>query len=243
MWLQIIYFQFSTLHQQIYLFNILHSPYSKHYAPLYSGVMLDKGDLHLGNQRGPIISWETHLLWSVFHCCLLFASTCVYTIWWSTFHGPSQLGEERKILHWPPRDSVCRKREWKANWNDFSAYYYCCDCTVCHIIMPVSLFFFLFALKAPVLLLIALASLRHSLANKAPWNWKVNWNWMEGGDSLSLSPFFSAAGKAGLGLAQKETKGSMHACVFVFGCVHMSVCRCVPALSWSQGSKVFRGLN
>lgn len=95
-WLQIIYFQFSTLHQQIYLFNILHSPYYKHYAPLYSGVMLDKGDLHLGNQRGPIISWETHLLWSVFHCCLLFASTCVYRIWWSAFHGPSQLGEERK---------------------------------------------------------------------------------------------------------------------------------------------------
>lgn len=41
---------------------------------------------------------------------------------------------------------------------------------------------------------------------------------MEGGDSL----FFSAAGKAGLGLAQKETKGSM--CVFVFGCLHGFVC-------------------
>lgn len=43
MWLQIIYFQFSTLHQQIYHFNILDSPYSKHYAPLYSGDMLDNG--------------------------------------------------------------------------------------------------------------------------------------------------------------------------------------------------------
>ncbi len=67
---------------------------------------------------------------------------------------------------------------------------------------------------------------------------------MEGGDSLSL---FSAAGKAGLGLAQKETKGSMHSCVYVFGCVHASayvvVCVYVPGLSWSQGSEVYRGLN
>lgn len=41
--------------------------------------------------------------------------------------------------------------------------------------------------KRPCFLLAALASLRQSLANKAPWNWKVNWNWMEGGHSLSLS--------------------------------------------------------
>lgn len=60
---------------------------------------------------------------------------------------------------------------------------------------------------------------------------------MEGGDSLCVS--FSAAGKAGLGLAQKETKGSIRVCVFVWMCV----CVCVPTLSWSQGSKVFKGLN
>lgn len=106
---------------------------------------------------------------------------------------------------------------------------------------------FLFASKAPAFLLAALASLRQSLANKAPWNWKVNWNWMEGGDPLSFSRFFSAAGKAGLGLAQKETKGSSHTCVCVcvsvFGYVHMSVCVCVPTLPWSQGNKVYRGIN
>lgn len=39
--------------------------------------------------------------------------------------------------------------------------------------------------------------LRLAFANKAPWNWKVNWNWIEGGDS-----HYTAAGKAGLSLAK-----------------------------------------
>lgn len=48
---------------------------------------------------------------------------------------------------------------------------------------------------------------------------------MQGGDFLSLClPFFSAAGKVGLGLAQKDTKGII--CVFVFGFVHVSVSVC-----------------
>lgn len=93
----------------------------------------------------------------------------------------------KKILHWPPpREPVHGKGKRKANWNDSNAYYYCSHCSACHIIMPLFFPFFLFALKAPIFLLIALASLRQSLANKAPWNWKVNWNWMKGGDSPSL---------------------------------------------------------
>ncbi len=35
-------FKFSAMHQKIYLFNILCSPYSKQYTALYSGGMLDK---------------------------------------------------------------------------------------------------------------------------------------------------------------------------------------------------------
>lgn len=57
---------------------------------------------------------------------------------------------------------------------------------------------------------------------------------MEGGDSLSLSLslFFPAAGKAGLGLAQKETKGT-HACVSALGRVHVSVC---VGVCWRAGA-------
>ena len=125
----------------MYLFNILHSSYSKHYAPLYSGVMSDKGAYIWAIKEAQ--SFPEKLI-----CCdqsSIAASSLlphVYTIWWSTFHSPSQLGAERKILHWPPRDTTCIKREWEANWNDFNAYYYCSDCSVCHNIMPLYFFFF-----------------------------------------------------------------------------------------------------
>lgn len=46
-----------------------------------SQVLCSIRGLTFGQSRRPIISWEPHLLWSVFHCCLLFALTCVYTIW------------------------------------------------------------------------------------------------------------------------------------------------------------------
>lgn len=64
-------------------------------------------------------------------------------------------GKENPVLtpHPPnPRGRMWRKRGWDANINDFNAYYYCYDCSVFHIIMPLSFlfFFFLFALKATI---------------------------------------------------------------------------------------------
>lgn len=56
---------------------------------------------------------------------------------------------------------------------------------------------------------------------------------------FSYTRSYSAAGKAGLGLAVKETKGTARICVDV--CICWAVCVGVPARSWSQGSKVFRG--
>lgn len=84
------------------------SSYSKRYTALYSGGVLDKGTYIWAIKEAPIISWETHLLWSVFHCCLFFCfHVCLHNL---VEHFPSQLGEEEKILHWPPRDGVCRKK-------------------------------------------------------------------------------------------------------------------------------------
>lgn len=67
----------------------------------------------------------------------------------------------------------------------------------------------------------ALASFWHSLANKAPWNWKVNWNTVEGGDSLllCLPLFHSWWGRITVGT--KRHKGGT--LVYVFGFVHLSV--------------------
>lgn len=119
----------------MYLFNILHIPYSYYANPCTQVPCWIRG-LTFELSKSP-----NHFLRNSFAVIILpllpplCFHMCLHS-WLSTFHGPSQLVESRKYFTDPPREPVHGKGKRKANWNDFNAYYYCSHCSACHIIMP-----------------------------------------------------------------------------------------------------------
>lgn len=146
MCLQIIYFQFSMLRRHIYLFNTLHSSYSKHRVRFCTQVSCwIRGLTFRQSKRANHFVRNSFVVITLPLLPPLCFHVCLHNLV-EHFPWPITIRKGWKIPHWPPRDGVCRKQEWEANWNDFNVYYYCSDCSVCNNIMLLLLFYFSFFL-------------------------------------------------------------------------------------------------